>query len=129
MPKEQAFETLVLEKRGKERQQYGAALAAVRGPALGSSKRSEADQDRLWMQTDSRFDDPAAFARLTVPREQGGMGLTPLAASYMKYKNRQRMIEAAGSSIDEQIAYAEHRRKRMLERPAVAPETEEPTDA
>jgi hypothetical protein len=124
MPAEQrSFEGMVLAARAQDRERYGTALAAVRGPAPNSKTLTEQQQDEMWAYADPQWADPMAFGMLMLPQEQGGEGLTPLAASYRKYPHRQLLVEGAGASIDDQIAYADSRRKRMLARQSAADPT------
>jgi hypothetical protein len=111
-----AFETMVLDARAKERKAYGSALAAERGPMPGGSPKTEDQQDELWQHMDPQYADPHAFALLMVPKEQGGQGLTPLAASYTRYPNRQMLVEGAGADIESQTAYANTRRDRIQQK-------------
>jgi hypothetical protein len=121
MPQPKAFEELVLEYRDRSRQRYGKGLSEMRGPMAYGKTLSEQEQDDLWMHADPQYRDPQAFALLTLPKEQGGQGLTPLAASYKKYPDRQRLVEGAGREIEAQIKYAEKRRKRMLAKQPTEP--------
>lgn len=53
---------------------------------------------------------------LVTPKEMGGQGLTPLAASYMRRPFRKDLIEGAGVEIEQQIEYAKLREKRAREK-------------
>jgi hypothetical protein len=114
MPK--SFEEMALEARAQERARYGAALAAERGPMPYGTTLGEDQQDELWMKDNPQYRDPQAFLMLTLPKEAGGMGLTPLAASLEKYPERRRLYEGAGASISDHIRYAETRQKRIAEK-------------
>jgi len=52
------------------------------------------------------------YLQLLAPPEQGGQGLTPLAASYEKYPYRRFLVEGAGPDIASQIKYAQRRHQR-----------------
>ena len=57
------------------------------------------------------------YLQLLAPPEQGGQGLTPLAASYEKYPYRRFLVEGAGPDIQSQIEYAQQRHKRTANQP------------
>lgn len=113
MPDKKSFEERVLEARALERDRYGSALADERGPMPYGKTLSEAQQDEMWAYMDPALADPQAFLLLTMPPEQGGEGLTPLAASYRRYPERRTLIEGAGAGIEAQVEYAARRQKRM----------------
>lgn len=128
--KPSSFEELVLQERGKEREQFGKALAAERGAAPFSKTTNEDEQDRLWMFVAPAFRGPQGdqmLIQLVKPAEQGGGGLTPLAASLEKYPHRRLLYEGAGESIEDHIAYATHREERIAEKQAAT--TEQPPEA
>lgn len=114
--KQKSFEEIVLASRDQERERLGAAIAASRGPLPYGKVASEDDQDALWMTMDGRLQDDAALLQLTLPKEQGGQGLTPLAASLARWKNRADLMGVGVLPIDEQIKYAEKRAQRCAER-------------
>ena len=62
------------------------------------------------------------YLRLLAPPEQGGQGLTPLAASYEKYPYRRFLVEGAGPDIQSQIKYAQQRQQRTANQPPPAPQ-------
>lgn len=114
--KQKSFEEIVLASRDQERKRLGAAIAASRGPLPYGKVASEDDQDALWMTMDGRLQDDAALLQLTLPKEQGGQGLTPLAASLARWKNRGDLMGVGVLPIDDQIAYAERRARRCAEK-------------
>lgn len=114
--KQKSFEEIVLASREQERERLGAAIAASRGPLPYGKVASEDDQDALWMTMDGRLQDDAALLQLTLPKEQGGQGLTPLAASLARWKNRGDLMGVGVLPIDDQIKYAERRARRCAEK-------------
>lgn len=113
MAKHRSFEQMVLEARAVERERYAGALANARGPMAYSKTLSEDDQDEMWQYMAPEYADPAAFARLTLPKDRGGQGLTPLAASLERYPHRRLLYEGAGRSIEDQIKYSRTRQERI----------------
>ena len=62
------------------------------------------------------------LAAALAPPEQGGQGLTPLAASYEKYPYRRFLVEGAGPDIQSQIKYAQNRHARTANQPPPPPQ-------
>jgi hypothetical protein len=85
---------------------------------LGMGMKTDDATQRAVLEVASAYPQ-SAFLRLMVPKEMGGQGLTPLAASYTKYPNRQQLAEGSGDGgIDAQAAYAEHRQQRISKKQA-----------
>jgi hypothetical protein len=114
--RQKSFEELVLEHRDAQRNQYAEALAGMRGPVPYGREVSEEDQDHLWMVMDANLQDDAAVMQLTLPPDQGGKGMTPLAASLARWKNRADLMGVGVATIDEQIEYAKKRAARVAAR-------------
>ena len=122
MPERASFEEMVLAERAREREKYGAAMAAEKGRLPFGKDLTEQQQDELWMELDPQWADPAQAMQLIAPKEQGGMSLTPLAASLVRYPRRRDLYEGEGPSIEDHIRYANRRRDRIAKKQATPAE-------
>jgi hypothetical protein len=108
-----SFEELVLNDRARERERYGAALAAERGPLPFSKNVSEADQDAMWQQADPALTDPpevtqtmqqaiAAFEAQGLKRHQAIQQAVPIVAQAFPQSAFLRLMlppEAGGAGL------------------------------
>lgn len=123
MPDIKAFEDMVAEARSLDLVRMGDALAEAQGPPPYAEEVDEDELDWLW-----EFRDPNApsVEALTLPKEQGGSGLTPFQASMVLYPYRGPSMEAAGGGVDtpEAVAFAKRRRERIMAKSQKAPKEE-----